>query len=106
MPQSAVRQARPDGPAQDRTDHRQTTAPSIIEALTNPKGKLRQAIWRAGLYYEDSHRKTDPVDRLVAIGFEALFPNSDQGELDSGSATRRRSLWDKARKSANKSFPT
>jgi hypothetical protein len=60
------------------------TAKTTIEALAYRKGRLRQATWRAGEYYESSHRRTDPVDRLIAIaiGFESLFSPSDQGELN------------------------
>jgi hypothetical protein len=63
---------------------RAATAAPTIEALAYRKGKLRQATWRAGEYYESSHRRSDPVDRLIAIaiGFESLFSPSDQGELN------------------------
>jgi hypothetical protein len=59
------------------------TTPKVIDALLNTRGMLRQAIYRAGDYYESSHRRLDPIERLIAIavGFEALFSPSDQGEL-------------------------
>jgi uncharacterized protein YqcC (DUF446 family) len=59
------------------------TSPKIMEAITNQDGKLRQAIWRAGVYYEWSHRRTDAIDRLIsiAIGFESLFSPNDKAEL-------------------------
>ena len=60
------------------------TARPTIEALADRKGRLRQATWRGGEYYESSHVRTDPVDRLIAIaiGFESLFSPSDQGDLN------------------------
>lgn len=47
------------------------------------KNRLRQAILRAGEFFEASHQDGDGPRRLIdlAIGFEALFSPSDQGEL-------------------------
>jgi hypothetical protein len=60
------------------------TARPTLDALANKTGKLRQAIWRAGDYYESSHRRTDSVDRLIAlaIGFESLFSPGDRAEIN------------------------
>jgi len=75
-----------DAPAKEQLDlwWKAATARLTIEALSCRKGRLRQATWRAGEYYESSHRRADPVDRLIAIaiGFESLFSPSDQGELN------------------------
>jgi hypothetical protein len=60
------------------------TTPTILEALENKKGKLRQATYRAAQYYEASHDRPEPVERLIAlaIGLESLFSPGDQGELN------------------------
>ena len=62
---------------------RAATKRKVRDALHNTKSKLRQAIYRAGEYYESSHRRSDPIDRLIsiAIGFESLFSPGDKGEL-------------------------
>ena len=59
------------------------TTPRIAGHLVNKKGKLRQAIYRAGQYYESSHERADNVERLLAldIAVESLFSPSDKGEL-------------------------
>lgn len=59
------------------------TTERIANYLINRKGKLRQAIYRAGTYYESSHQKATNVERLLAlaIAVESLFSPSDQGEL-------------------------
>jgi Apea-like HEPN len=59
------------------------TTPTVLEALENKKGKLRQATYRAAQYYEASHDRPEPVERLIAlaIGLESLFSPGDQGEL-------------------------
>ena len=55
----------------------------ISERLADERNELRQAILRAGEYYELNHTQVKPVDRLIdlAIALEALFSPSDQGEL-------------------------
>jgi len=60
------------------------TIPTVLEALENKKGNLRQATYRAAQYYEASHERTESVERLIAlaIGLESLFSPSDQGELN------------------------
>lgn len=60
------------------------TTPAVLEALEDKKGKLRQATYRAAQYYEASHERTEPVERLIAlaIGMESLFSPGDQGELN------------------------
>lgn len=59
-----------------------TTKP-IFEAIQNRNGQLRQAIYRAGTYYESSHERAEVGERLIAlsIAVESLFSPSDQGEL-------------------------
>ncbi len=59
------------------------TGPRISSHIANKKGKLRQAIYRAGQYYESSHTRADNVERLLAlaIAVESLFSPSDKGEL-------------------------
>lgn len=59
------------------------TTPRIAGHLANKKGKLRQAIYRAGEYYESSHERGDNVERLLAlaIAVESMFSPSDKGEL-------------------------
>lgn len=62
---------------------RGATSEPVAGYLANNKGKLRQAIYRAGQYYESSHERKDNVDRLLAlaIALESLFSPSDRGEL-------------------------
>jgi hypothetical protein len=59
------------------------TTGRIAGHLLNKKGKLRQAIYRAGTYYEASHQKVHNVERLLAlaVAVESLFSPSDKGEL-------------------------
>jgi hypothetical protein len=59
------------------------TMSPILDHLANKKGKLRQAIYRAGQYYESSHSRADNVERLLAlaIAVESLFSPNDKGEL-------------------------
>jgi len=59
------------------------TSERIVQYIGNKKGKLRQAIYRAGQYYESSHERTDNVERLLAlaVAVESLFSPSDKGEL-------------------------
>jgi hypothetical protein len=59
------------------------TSPSILKMLQDSKGKLRQAIWRAGTYYEASHERASAVERLIplAIALESLFSPPDKGEF-------------------------
>lgn len=71
--------------AKDRLGHwwKAATTPRITAALANTRGKLRQAIYRAGDYYESSHERLRPVERLVAlsVAVESLFSPSGQTEL-------------------------
>jgi hypothetical protein len=59
------------------------TTDRIAGHVANKKGKLRQAIYRAGTYYESSHQRVHNVERLLAlaIAVESLFSPSDKGEL-------------------------
>jgi len=59
------------------------TTPPIAAKLADTKTKLRQAIWRAGTYYELSHERASPVERLIllAIALESLFSPADKGEF-------------------------
>jgi hypothetical protein len=59
------------------------TTERIVNYVSNKKGKLRQAIYRAGQYYESSHERADNVERLLAlaVAIESLFSPSDKGEL-------------------------
>ena len=59
------------------------TTQRIVNYIANKKGKLRQAIYRAGQYYESSHERADNVERLfaLAVAIESLFSPSDKGEL-------------------------
>jgi Apea-like HEPN len=59
------------------------TTERIVNYVANKKGKLRQAIYRAGQYYESSHERADNVERLLAlaVAIESLFSPSDKGEL-------------------------
>jgi hypothetical protein len=58
-------------------------SPKIAAALENRSGKLRAATYRAAEYYELSHERLSPVERLIAlaIALESLFSPSDKGEL-------------------------
>jgi len=55
----------------------------VSERLDDKRNQLRQAIYRAGEYYELNHTQVHPEDRLInlAISFEALFSPADHGEL-------------------------
>ena len=59
------------------------TARSITAALGTTKGKLREAIYRAAIYYESNYEKTSDVERLIslAVALESLFSPSDRGEF-------------------------
>jgi hypothetical protein len=59
------------------------TSSAIAAKLADSKTKLRQAILRAGTYYEASHDRPLPVERLIllAIAIESLFSPADQGEF-------------------------
>jgi hypothetical protein len=59
------------------------TSPAIVGMLAQTNSKLRQAIWRAGTYYEASHERTSAAERLVtlAIALESLFSPPDKGEF-------------------------
>ena len=49
--------------------------PQIADAINDRSSKLRQAILRAGEYYEKSHETEDAPERLInlAVALEALF---------------------------------
>lgn len=83
--ESGKKMYRVDGPNLDRLARwwKAATSPHITDYLANKKGKLRQAIYRAGEYYEASHQRENNVDRLIAlaIAVESLFSPSDKGEL-------------------------
>jgi len=59
------------------------TSPTIAAMLADTQSKLRQAIFRAGTYYEASHERASPVERLItlAIALESLFSPPDKGEF-------------------------
>lgn len=58
-------------------------SPPIAKRLGEERNKLRQAIMRAGSFYESHHERKDAVGKLVdlAISLEALFSPSKEGEL-------------------------
>jgi len=57
--------------------------PKISRALDRKTGELRVATYRAAEYYELSHERSYPVERLIALAIatESLFSPSDKGEL-------------------------
>jgi Apea-like HEPN len=57
--------------------------PQVTSRFEDLKNKLRQALLRAGDYYEASMQQKDPVGRLInlAIALEALFSPSDKTEV-------------------------
>lgn len=57
--------------------------PQVSSRLADVQNRLRQALIRAGDYYEASMQQKDAVGRLInlAIALEALFSPSDKGEL-------------------------
>jgi hypothetical protein len=57
--------------------------PAVSKRLNEERNKLRQAIKRAGIFYESHHEKADATGKLIdlAIALEALFSPSDKGEL-------------------------
>jgi hypothetical protein len=59
------------------------TSEELVRRLANKNGKLRQAIYRAGEYYESNHSRLGNVERLLdlAIALESLFSPTDKGEL-------------------------
>jgi hypothetical protein len=59
------------------------TSQPVVAKLADTRTKLRQAIWRAGTYYESSHERALPVERLIllAIALESLFSPPDKGEF-------------------------
>jgi hypothetical protein len=59
------------------------TSQAVVTMLADTKIRLRQAIWRAGTYYESSHERWLPVERLIllAIALESLFSPPDKGEF-------------------------
>jgi hypothetical protein len=58
-------------------------SPPLSNRMNEERNKLRQAIRRAGIFYESHHEKTDATSKLIdlAIALEALFSPSDKGEL-------------------------
>lgn len=58
-------------------------SPPISTRLNEERNKLRQAMRRAGIFYESHHEKVDATGKLIdlAIALEALFSPSDKGEL-------------------------
>jgi hypothetical protein len=59
------------------------TTPAIAQIADDTSSKLRQAILRAGEYYEKSHETPELPERLVylAIALEALFSPTNQEQL-------------------------
>lgn len=57
--------------------------PKIAGALENKSGKLREATYRAGSYFDESHQKIGCTERLIAlaIALESLFSPSDKENL-------------------------
>jgi hypothetical protein len=57
--------------------------PAVSKRLNEERNKLRQAMRRAGIFYESHHEKADATGKLIdlAIALEALFSPSDKGEL-------------------------
>jgi hypothetical protein len=57
--------------------------PTIAAALANKSGKLREAIYRAASYFDESHQKAGLTERLIAlaIALESLFSPSDKENL-------------------------
>lgn len=57
--------------------------PAVAGRLNEERNKLRQAMRRAGIFYESHHEKLDATGKLIdlAIALEALFSPSDKGEL-------------------------
>ncbi len=57
--------------------------PKIAAALENKSGKLREATYRAGRYFDESHQKPDCNERLIALAIasESLFSPSDKENL-------------------------
>jgi hypothetical protein len=57
--------------------------PSIASALGNKVGKLREATYRASEYFDASHQRTSPTERLIAlaIALESLYTPADKEGL-------------------------
>jgi hypothetical protein len=57
--------------------------PQVLNRMANVQNKLRQALLRAGEFYESSMEQKDAVGRLIhlAIALESLFSPSDKEEL-------------------------
>jgi Apea-like HEPN len=57
--------------------------PTIANAINDRSSKLRQAILRAGEYYEKSHETVDAPERLInlAVALEALYSPDNQEQL-------------------------
>jgi len=57
--------------------------PRIAAALENKSGKLREATYRAGEYFDTSHQKFSASERLIAlaISLESLFTPEDKESL-------------------------
>ena len=58
-------------------------SPPVSKRMDEERNKMRQAMRRAGIFYESHHEKTDATGKLIdlAIALEALFSPSDKGEL-------------------------
>lgn len=58
-------------------------SPKIAAAINDRSSKLRQAVLRAGEYYEKSHAALGSPERLIylAIALEALFSPDNQEQL-------------------------
>lgn len=57
-------------------------SPSVSHRLGDEQNEMRQALLRAGEYYESSHSRVSLVDRLIdlAIALESLFTPGDSHE--------------------------
>lgn len=57
--------------------------PQIAAKLENRSGKLREAIYRAGTYFDESHQKVGSTERLItlAIALESLLSPDDKENL-------------------------
>jgi hypothetical protein len=58
-------------------------SPPVSTRLNEERNKPREAMRRAGIFYESHHEKADATSKLIdlAIALEALFSPSDKGEL-------------------------
>lgn len=58
-------------------------SPPVSKRMDEERNRMRQAMRRAGTFYESHHEKADATSKLIdlAIALEALFSPSDKGEL-------------------------